>query len=196
MQTVGLEQKGISYLDTIASKYSLTEEQSGNHDRLVTLKTMLKNALDNHRNLHNLDETEQATLKELAEKSNGLAANQARAILIYFYDYDYQHIINLEGISARPLQPRTEPVVSEASQIRLSPNPTQVGWVQVDYNLTADNANLMLISANGIVLQQQTISQLQGNIMLDVSAYPSGIYFVYLQVAGQKPIAQKLIINK
>lgn len=89
------------------------------------------------------------------------------------------------GISANALE----------RSVKLSPNPS-TGWVQLELKkVVAQKTALRVHNAVGVLVYQEDIENVTGTHAFDLSAYPSGIYFVMLESGGEKTV-KKLIITR
>ena len=82
---------------------------------------------------------------------------------------------------------------------KISPNPTR-GLLNIKYvNERNEFVRIYLANSNGVVLDEFISSENEMNI--DISNYPSGIYYVYFSSeehcsSAEQQISRKLILNK
>ena len=78
--------------------------------------------------------------------------------------------------------------------MQLIPNPTSE-FVSVNYNNLSLNTTIEVYNLLGKLLDAQVVSQTDGNIQLDTSRYPAGLYIVVAKSNGLVVRQEKLIIK-
>jgi hypothetical protein len=106
--------------------------------------------------------------------------------------------VQVNDFEALPLTVVLEPLTGieqkEAAAFKLFPNPA-TNDLTINYTLATKNpvANLKIYNPLGSLLHSQSVESPETHI--DVSDYPSGIYFISLSQPGIKPEIQKFIVE-
>ena len=92
---------------------------------------------------------------------------------------------------------RTIELSEKVKKYNIFPNPSS-GKVYLDLLSYADQpAKLMLVNNLGQIILTQNYDALEKElIQLDIEDIPGGVYFIFIQIEGEKPIGEKLIISK
>lgn len=106
--------------------------------------------------------------------------------------------VQINDFEALPLNVVLEPLTGieqkQAAAFKLFPNPA-TNFLTISYTLANNNpvANLKIYNTLGSLLHSQLAESPETHI--DVSDYPSGIYFISLSQPGIKPEIQKFIVE-
>lgn len=127
-----------------------------------------------------------------------------------FYGGDDYMVISIPGVPCVTLIPIHFPVTepgyrmapealeltdSSKAMMKVTPNPSEVLAV-ASYNLGSEygKADYLLIhNMSGILVARIDLSANSGDVLLDISRFPSGVYLISLQADGQTILHQKLI---
>ena len=84
-------------------------------------------------------------------------------------------------------------------QFQLFPNPVSKEAISVkaSFKQSIDDLQLVIYNSFGQLMRQQTLTPIQNSIAesVDVSAYPSGMYLVTLQINGKELLGKKVIVE-
>ncbi|PKP10364.1 MAG: zinc carboxypeptidase [Bacteroidetes bacterium HGW-Bacteroidetes-4] len=106
--------------------------------------------------------------------------------------------VEINDFEALPLNVVLEPLTGieqkQAAAFKLFPNPA-TNYLTINYTLATNNpvANLKIYNLLGSLLHSQSVESPETSI--DVSDYPSGIYFISLSQPGIKREIQKFIVE-
>ncbi|MGD9993581.1 MAG: M14 family zinc carboxypeptidase [Salinivirgaceae bacterium] len=106
--------------------------------------------------------------------------------------------LQINDFEAMPLNVVLEPLTGieqqQTAAFKLFPNPA-TNYLTISYPLATNNqtANLKIYNTLGSLLHSQSVESPETHI--DVSDYPSGIYFISLSQPGIKPDIQKFIVE-
>jgi hypothetical protein len=73
---------------------------------------------------------------------------------------------------------------SYEEEIIISPNPTN-GFVNLKLKYNEPNASYQINDINGLMIFQSSIQNNAGNLQIDFSPYPSGVYFITINRGGE-----------
>ena len=100
-------------------------------------------------------------------------------IVIYSSDFNYFIGIERDNISKFQYDSQTSVKNSYEEEIIISPNPTN-SFVNIELNCVEPIINYQINDINGLIVYQSSIQNQVGNLKVDFSSYPIGIYFLTL----------------
>ncbi|MBO4307746.1 MAG: T9SS type A sorting domain-containing protein [Bacteroidales bacterium] len=80
------------------------------------------------------------------------------------------------------------------STLRLYPNPATKS-VNVEYSISSDNGTLVIYSLTGVVVREKVLNSRQGNVSINVSDLPAGVYFYGIRSKNWNSPIRKLVIR-
>lgn len=93
-------------------------------------------------------------------------------------------------LQAQSADLNTDPPLSDPH-----PNPTNT-TTKITYNLSGNqNANLRIYDMVGKQVKSVTLSQVKGEVLLDVSMLHSGMYFCTIETEGKTIATKRLVIK-
>lgn len=193
----------LDLLQDLPNRFNFTTQQEEEYDQYVYLKDLLKRAIDQDQTLNNLDYSSVQTLEEIAQLQAGRASLQAKSILRFFYSMeplDYPYLELEGGARSKVFQEQEQPVFDGA--IKAMPNPASK-WAQLVYQLPKDveQAQLLVVNTAGqeierrVLIKNSTKNQIE-SLILNISAWAGGTYFVVLSSGGQQIGTTQLVIQR
>ena len=186
-----------SLLDMLPALYELSGDELQKYNDYKSLKQLLMNLSQQDRTIFDLDETELATIVNLAEYGNGSAKTSAQGILEFAYGYNYCNCPVLpENIQLKSSTIDMENL-AKAKGLEISAEPNPAGtWSAFDYTLPlSETEGIIEITDNsGRTLQHIIVTQQKGQYVLDTRNYKSGIYY-YTLSSGNLQRTGKLIVK-
>jgi hypothetical protein len=188
----GLYTEAFNQLDYIQNNYELVGVVYDNYRAYRSLKSILQIAYEENRNEALLEQEEVDQLRAIADNNYGFAAVYAANIVNFFYNYEYQYHPTLP--TALQEKRRIEEEKPLSSHLIIYPNPSHT-WAEVQYQLPEgkEEGFLRITSTNGQVVQETTINQTKGKLVLNTKSWATGIYFVALY-NGDELIEQTTLV--
>jgi hypothetical protein len=128
------------------------------------------------------------------------AGENSWKLFAYCYDYSewperiWTNIYSLPGTPVHSFLPSSE--LNEAD-VKAFPNPAGT-TVKVAYHLPTEvrEATLFLVDNNGKMVRQFLVDNHTDHLLLDVSAYPAGMYYYYLEYGNKRSKSGKLLMHQ
>ena len=192
--------KAFNTLAAIPGQFDLTTEQSDYHTDYLNLRNTLLSWKAANKNFAALDSPELTYLQSIAAKSNGIE-RQVRPLLelnnVSTYlgpIYDIPAVLNqpfqendLDKEIRKIESPRIENTdKAEYADLKLYPNPANQR-ITFEYNIhrSFQTAGLYIYNALGIEIKSVDLKSRDGQIEIDLTNTPEGIYYCKLQVDDQ-----------
>ena len=117
----------------------------------------------------------------------------------YSFDYSLYPYTIQTGVYSLPghlTSFAVEEFNQNSSLFNAFPNPTQT-FTTIPYNLPDDKVTgeICLTNAEGVTLRCIPVDQNAGEVTIETTSYPRGVYFYYLQAGAWRTTARKLVIN-
>lgn len=163
---------------------------------LKTLYTLYYNLNSHGKTLWDINPTEEALLRQLADSPSKTSFN-ARAALLMLYGEEYSITLPALDNTTEPFNIgfKTNSADEQQPWVTLSPNPAKDA-VQIQHHL-ADNqtGKFCLYSPDGQLLHSATLVG-NGNYVLSTQNMASGVYFYTLEQNGQTLQRNKIVLIK
>lgn len=146
--------------------------------------------------------TELITIAGLNEHSKG--SQIARSVMNFFYDSMYftppmlpDISFDKKGADEKKPEQIIAPVVDKTPPpvLKLYPNPAQ-NAVIIEFADIADRSTLIVVNAFGQVMDVKLLEGTVGKLELNTSAYLNGIYLARIEMAENKAVKSKFVIQK
>lgn len=186
-----------SLLDMLPALYELSGDELVKHNDYKSFKILMMNLDQEDRTIFDLNESELASIVDLAENGNGSAKTSAQGILEFAYNYDYCNCPDLpENIELKSSSIDMGNLAkAKGLDISAEPNPVSV-WTAFDYTLPlTESVGVIEITDNsGKIVQQIKVTQQLGQYVLDTRSYKPGIYYYSLR-SGNLQRTGKLVVK-
>lgn len=130
---------------------------------------------------------------------NWITTVEGAGTKLFSYIYDYSQSPYTVTTQIYHLGGNLPTTTVEAGQpvAKAWPNPTS-GKITIEFNLPAEatEANLIIRDATGQVARSYPVDGTFGNLIMDTSTLPSGVYFWNLEGTGFKTTLQKIVISR
>ncbi|MCB9296831.1 MAG: T9SS type A sorting domain-containing protein [Lewinellaceae bacterium] len=185
----GQEEAAETTLSSIPETFLLTEKQQAEYNNKLALFQLLSGQAD----IFKLDSLEVIALSDIAQLE-GLAAQQARNLLNYAYEGEWEPDHSLP----EPTEARLTNIAPENKEppafIRAFPNPARE-VVTFHYNIPeAVVATVRLFNLMGRPVADIFLQPRSGTKDFDVSALPEGMYAYQLLLGGMVKAAGKVVV--
>jgi hypothetical protein len=159
---------------------------------------LIVDAANEDRKLFALTDEEVGQLVNWAENSHDKAQRQARAILNFFYDYDYlpDGRDDIENRSIVSDEVAEEPQLSRWQAVQVYPNPAQ-GAVTFSYDLSnfqEKEGILQIHGMDGQILHRFNLRGETGSFEWNTNDMQAGVYFYKLYLKESATSIHKLLI--
>jgi hypothetical protein len=189
----------------LPSLYRLTGENLVEHEDYLEFLELYEDLYNSGRNLMQLDSTEMAFVKHVADYGLGYPRIIAQNVLEDINGNDYfKNSLGCPMLTLRGEETNKGkydiPVEDLKKAIGMSvvvkPNPAST-WVSIDYNLPANTttATLSVANALGVTVFSEKLNGQQGQKILDLRSLANGIY-VYSIRCGEYVLTGKLVVTK
>ncbi|MBC8489252.1 MAG: T9SS type A sorting domain-containing protein [Bacteroidetes bacterium] len=186
-----------SLLDMLPALYELSGDELLEYNDYKSFMQLVMNLDQQGRTIFELNETELASIVNLAEYGYGSAKTSAQGILEFAYDYDYCNCPNLpENIQLKSSTiDMGDLAKAKGLDIIAEPNPVSA-WAAFDYTLplTETEGKIEITDNSGKIVQQIDVVQQKGQYILDTRSYKAGIYY-YTLICGNLQRTGKLIVK-
>jgi len=186
----------VSYLSGMLSNSDLSAKQIDDISRCIELNQMLAIVYQDDRNESNLNSEEIMILESIANSNTMLAELTARAILEYYYGYEFEEE-ELEGRSDKFKTPKKQ-INTSQSRVSILPNPNNGKFVIELQNsrneLSIKNVKIMTLS--GKIVVNRNFTGFKDKVDIQLENNSPGIYMYILEDDTGKLYKGKLLINK
>ncbi len=170
-------------LDDLISKYDLDDDILDEHNRYDYLMSLLQSVYDDDRTIYDLGKDELNDIDSLRRISFALAKTTATNILSL-----YDSIIPLNFLlPGQAIQDRSDTKYKEQFSDKylqsfcIKPNPTEneldINWIPIKNTI----GEVVLYDVNGRVARRTKIDLSLGQVSIDVSSLPAGIYDIQIR---------------
>jgi C1A family cysteine protease len=184
-------------LNFIPSQFNLSEDQCIDHDNYMDYFGILQTLADSTWQADQLDSVSVSLLFYLKELGNPKIAALARGMLVKGGFYKYIETINFPDL-LKSSQVNSDPykenhIVNNEEKLWLFPNPAG-DYVIAYYDLDSKykTGEIQLIDLNGRLLNTYLIKNGKDQIVIDLKAYPIGLYIISLNSRNQVYESKKI----
>lgn len=180
-------------LDT---QYKLSDDQAKERDNAVAYITLLASCHDAGHDLMHLDDTELASLRNIAAAGCERPALWAQNILCFGYGECYTPCTG-EGATQKMLQLRKPAApTAEPGPLAIYPNPA-TSYVTLAFRIAdaPKDAVLVLRGVDGRELKRMPLKAQEGQQLLDTRSYAPGTYSVELLNDGGRIATERMILK-
>jgi WD40 repeat protein len=111
--------------------------------------------------------------------------------VIYSKDFNYFIGVEQNRISKFLYDSQSNIEDNIEEEIIISPNPTS-SFINIDLNCTEPLLNYQINDVNGVMVYQSSVQNQAGNLQVDFTIYPTGIYFLSV-ICNNQPKTYKII---
>lgn len=203
----GITDTAMMLLDSIGVRYKMTALQDSGYKIFKELMQFKKDVRDDSLSISHLDSAQVEALDEIAQKEIGVGARQAKAILHFFYGYDYKTELQIPGggLSGKrdeqgtnvPEPKKIQANTGEVSYLKVFPNPA-AQQVTFEYKLPCITGDGMLIVAdlNGRALINTLVKTDEKQKTCNTQNWTNGVYIYKMSCNGKLVGNGKLVIAK
>ncbi|MEL6866011.1 MAG: T9SS type A sorting domain-containing protein [Bacteroidota bacterium] len=185
----GQANAAVSMLNEIPAMFDLSTEQATEHSEMVELYAILESLQLEGRNEYLLTTNEKVTVTNLADNGQGRAQTRARNIMSFFYGVEYPFDIELPArgreaeINGQLPATRTQSNTLEKVAIELLPNPAsdELNVRYLSPSIYGNTGRISIIDQGGQIRFEQEIDDQEEHYRLDVSQWPTGMYYCIYQ---------------
>ncbi len=179
---------GISALESISNRMTLNPKESLDLDDILALTNMLVNVYNDDRIESQLSEEEIDTVEKIANDGIDIGMNQARALLVYFYGFDFSNEVQefevVDPGVQNPIQPE---------ELSSWPNPAN-DLIEIDLPEGTFYGKITVANMEGRIMTTQTLdAENDGHIMIKTGAFPPGVYVIALNDGGNNLFISRFI---
>lgn len=190
-------QKALALTNAFPTTYRLSGEESGEHSFYMDMLNLEVALAQQNRTVLDLDSAELHEVELIAAKSRGTAGAFARGLLHYAYGQHFSHCLNLGSGGYKRTGAINPGSLAQARGLTsgVLPNPANE-WTTIFYTLplTETQAVLTLTDARGMQIETFVLKGREGQKLIDVRKFTSGIYF-YTLTTGTLTTSGKLIVS-
>ena len=197
---------GSALLSDMPNRYLYTLRNPNPHTAYMQLYTLKRQVIESNRNWLQLTNTEKSQLQTLANSSTTTeAAIQAQNILCFINgsNCDLPTLPNLTPATGSGKQISTNPqadINKLLTTVTVYPNPAR-DYVSFAYQLpskvAADGGAMLIVSdVTGRTIQEITLTNLQGETVVDTRNLPEGLYYYTLQFGAEQLASGTVSIEK
>jgi hypothetical protein len=194
----GNTNSALTVLNSIPSMFDMSQDDSTEYNRYVSLKQLQINLLNQGRNIFLMDSTEKSLLVSISDSSKGVAGIQARNILEFVYGEHYCNCPQLpDSVTHKSYQQPANLINStDLIELKVFPNPAK-SWTVFEYKLpyNDNNVTISIYNTSGQLEHVIHIADIQGQKIWDVRDTKAGMYYYKLQVGDQVKTGS-LVITK
>ncbi|MBW6459419.1 MAG: T9SS type A sorting domain-containing protein [Bacteroidales bacterium] len=172
-------------LNAIPSQFGLSESQSTDHDNYLVFFSILQTMADSNRQAGQLDSASVGILMDLKGSGNPAIAAFSRGLLVKGGFIDHSETIHFpdftKSFRIHPVHPPVKTPNLKEEKLWLFPNPAG-DYVIAFYHLDDKykNGEIVLIDMKGNVLNRFPVKNSKDQMVIDLKAYPTGLYIVSL----------------
>lgn len=190
-------------IDNIPTKFTLTQEQSDDHDVYADLWDLIASVLDDDRNLYSLTETEQGDLEDILAATRTIGGSVDNSLLV-ISDVTVGPIARLACATAIGIgspKPGRSSFANDKKptpqMIKVYPNPADQ-FVIFEYNVPSNVESLQIEVSNtsGQVVYNTLLSGNAGKQKWNTTAMASGVYHYRILNKGQTIQTGKVVLAK
>jgi hypothetical protein len=184
----------------LPQKYNYDSVKLTKHAQYVDVLKLYEELWQETRSINELDSTELADIKYIAENNRTTAGSMARGILESWYGYNYCDCLNTIDTGAYKnnivvVEPNTVENRKEINII-VKPNPANQ-WTVFDYKIPEEDVwgEIRITDINGRMIDSFKVSGIKGQQIWDTRNLQSGLYF-YTFMVNEDYISGKVILLK
>lgn len=193
----GQFQAARDFLNTLDMAYNLEGWALADKQNYADFMEFYLTMKENGKQESQLDSGEVLLLQALADASDEYTGSmRARAILNFFYGYEYMLTPTLPEEEDKSASTGPPPYVINYEHLDIYPVPA-ADWVAFSYRILPNRKNLTLTVANtmGVTTYQQKLQHTTGVHVVDVSGWAPGVYAYRILSDGGKVFSGTFVVN-
>jgi hypothetical protein len=184
-------------LNTIPNQFTLSDIQNVNHEIFLEYFDILQSLVDSNWQVDQLDSPSVTLLVNLKESASPGIAALARGLLVKGGFFKYIETINIPQLTKssaiHPDPYKASTLNSKEEKLWLFPNHAG-NYVTAFYNLDVEykSGEIQLVDLKGNLLRSYHTGCGKDQLVIDLKAYPNGIYMISLNSKNQVIDSEKL----